>query len=221
MVPDAAAHLDAAGALPPALWVSYLTISGIWLATVIAPGPNFLATVQTSLGASRRAGISVALGIALGTAIWAGASLAGLGLLFQKVGWLYGLVKLAGAGYLIFVGLQTLLTAGRAAAAPVGRAALGSGRAFRRGLLTDLSNPKAAAFFTSLFAVAVPPTAPLWYDLTIVATVVATAGLWYALAACAVAYAPVARAYAKARKAIAYLTGGLFTAFGAKLALES
>lgn len=220
-MPDALFHLDAVtGAVSPALWVSYLTISGIWLATVIAPGPNFLATVQASLGTSRRAGVSVALGIALGTTIWAGASLAGLGLLFQKVGWLYGLVKLAGAGYLIFVGLQTILSA-RRPAVPGMRSALSAGQALRRGLLTDLSNPKAAAFFTSLFAVAVPPTAPLWYDMLIVSTVVAIAGIWYALAACAVAHAPVARAYAKARKAIAYITGGLFTAFGAKLALDS
>ena len=85
------------------------------------------------------------------------------GLLFQKVGWLYGLVKLAGAAYLIFVGLQMIFSARRPTAGG-GSLPLSDGRAFRRGLLTDLSNPKAAAFFTSLFAVAVPPTAPLWFD---------------------------------------------------------
>jgi threonine/homoserine/homoserine lactone efflux protein len=87
--------------------------------------------------------------------------------------------------------------------------------------LTDLSNPKAAAFFTSLFAVAVPPAAPLWFDVMIVATVVATAGLWYALAAYAIACRPIADAYQKARKAIAYATGTLFTVFGAKLAIDA
>ena len=92
----------------------------------------------------------MALGIALGTTIWAGLSLAGLGLLFAKVTWLYGLVKLLGAGYLIYIGLQTILSARR----PAAKAAmpLSDGRAFRRGLLTDLSNPKAAAFFTSLLS---------------------------------------------------------------------
>ena len=95
------------------------------------------------------------------------------------------------------------------------------GRAFRRGLLTDLSNPKAAAFFTSLFAVAVPPAAPLWFDVLIVTTVVAIAGLWYALAAYAMACRPIAAAYQKARKAIAYSTGTLVTAFGAKLAIDA
>ena len=202
------------------LWISYFTITGIWLATVVSPGPNFLATVQASLSNSRRAGMTVALGIAVGTALWAGLSLAGLGLLFQKVGWLYALVKLAGAAYLIFVGLQMILSARRPAASSTALP-LSDRRAFRRGLLTDLSNPKAAAFFTSLFAVAVPPTAPLWFDVMIVASVVAIAGIWYALAACAITWAPVARGYRKARKAIAYITGGLFTAFGAKLAAES
>ena len=203
----------------PGLWVSYLTISGIWLATVLAPGPNFVGTVQASLTGSRRAGVTVALGIAVGTAIWAGLSLVGLGLLFESVSWLYSLVKILGAGYLIFIGLQTIVTAKRpvvAVAKP-----LSDGRAFRRGLLTDLSNPKAAAFFTSLFAVAVPPAAPLWFDFMIVTTVVAIAGLWYAAAAYAIACRPIATAYQKARKAIAYATGTLFTAFGAKLAIDA
>ena len=209
---------DPAG-IDPGLWVAYLTISGIWLATVLAPGPNFVATVQASLTGSRRAGVTVALGIAVGTAIWAGLSLVGLGLLFESVSWLYSLVKILGAGYLIFIGLQTIVTARRPAVAAA--KPLSDGRAFRRGLLTDLSNPKAAAFFTSLFAVAVPPAAPLWFDIMIVTTVVAIAGLWYVAAAYAIACRPIAAAYQKARKAIAYATGTLFTAFGAKLAIDA
>jgi threonine/homoserine/homoserine lactone efflux protein len=67
----------------------------------------------------------------------------------------------------------------------------------------------------------VPPAAPLWFDVMIGATVVATAGLWYALAAYAMACRPIATAYQKARKAIAYATGTLFTAFGAKLAIDA
>lgn len=203
------------------LWTGFATITLVWAVTVLSPGPNFLATVQAALGRSRRAGLEVALGISFGTTIWATASLLGLGLLFQSAGWLYHAVRIAGAAYLIFLGVATLLSARRAAGpASVVGPAVGGLRAVRRGLLTDLSNPKAAAFFTSLFAVTVPPSAPFWFDAATVALVVAIAGGWYALCACAVSLAPVAAFYRRARRAITAVAGVVFLALGLRLASE-
>ncbi len=207
------------------LWTGLVTITLVWTVTVLSPGPNFLATVQAALGRSRRAGLEVALGISVGTTIWATASLLGLGLLFQSAGWLYHAVRIAGACYLIFLGVATLLSARRPATQPAGPAsatgpAAGGLWAVRRGLLTDLSNPKAAAFFTSLFAVAVPPGAPFWFDAAIVALVVAIAGGWYALCACAVSLAPVAAVYRRAQRAVTAAAGVVFVALGLRLASE-
>jgi threonine efflux protein len=202
------------------LWTSFATIAGVWLVTVVSPGPNFLATAHTALAASRRDGLLVAFGISIGTTIWASASLAGLGLLFQTAGWLYHLVKLAGACYLVYVGLRMVLgratSAGSARAARVTRGV----RALRHGLFTDLGNPKAAAFFTSLFAVAVPLEAPPWFRLVIVATVVGIAGAWYALTAVAVASGPVARLYRRFEGWTSRLAGALFVALGVRLGLS-
>lgn len=202
------------------LWASFVTIAGIWLITVVSPGPNFIATVHSAVSASRRAGLLVAAGVALGTTIWATVSLAGLGLLFQTAAWLYQAVKLLGAAFLIYTGARMVLTArnGQPSTGASGIAATGR-RAFRLGLLTDLSNPKAAAFFTSLFAVAVPPAAPLWFDAMIVATVVLIAGGWYALAACLVSLNPVAQAYRRVQRMITAVTGVLFVAIGLRLGL--
>ena len=203
------------------LWSGFVTIALVWAVTVLSPGPNFLATVGASLGQSRRAGLWVAFGIAVGTTIWAAASLAGLALLFERFGWLYHAVRLAGAGYLVFIGLRTLLGLRRNALPAGGAVAPVAGlRAFRRGLLTDLANPKAAAFFTSLFAVAVPPTAPLWYDLSVVALTVVLAGGWYALAACLVTTGPVAALYRRGQRAVTAAAGVLFVALGLKLAAD-
>ena len=113
-------------------------------------------------------------------------------------------------------GARTTRTPGPAAA----RRSASGGRAFRFGLLTDLSNPKAAAFFTSLFAVAVPPTAPLWFDVLIVTTVVVIAGGWYALAACLVSLEQVSRVYRRGQRAITAVTGAVFMGLGARLALS-
>ena len=205
--------------MTPALWTSLVTICGIWLVTVISPGPNFLATSQATLAGSRRDGLLVVFGIGLGTTLWCTASLLGLGLLFERVAWLYLLVKIAGGLYLSYLGLRILLTAGRSAgqAAAPGSRVTGF-KAVRLGLLTDLSNPKAAAFFASLFAVTLPPAAPLWFDTLVVALVVAIAVAWYSLVACFMATAAVAAAYRRAQRVILTLMGAAFLGLGVRLA---
>ena len=203
------------------LWTSLLTIIGVWLVTVVSPGPNFIATMYAASTRSRRTGLQVAAGITIGTAIWAAASLLGLAVLFEAAGWLYLIAKYAGAAYLIFLGIKLILSA-RTAPRPI--AATTSlqtpGRAFRLGLLTDLSNPKAAAFFTSLFAVAVPPAAPLWFDILILSSVVAIAGGWYTGVAMAATWPPIARRYHRVERGLRRIAGGLFVAFGLKLAAD-
>ena len=208
--------------LDPTLWASLVTVTLFWLVTVVTPGPNFIATVQASASTSRRAGLMVASGLAFGTTLWAGASLLGLGLIFQTAGWLYQVIKIAGAVYLIVIGVRMILSVRHPAdpAAPSAMPVLDDGRAFRRGLIVDLSNPKAAAFFTSLFAVAVPPTAPLWFDGLLIGLVVVIAWGWYSGVAWAMATGPVARAYQRTERAITALAGALFVGFGVKLATD-
>ena len=129
--------------------------------------------------------------------------------------------KFAGAAYLVLVGIQILLSA-RKTVVPddPGNGGECGWRAFRLGLLTDLSNPKAAAFFTSLFAVTVPPEAPLWFDLLVIACVVTTAGAWYALVAYTVVLDPVASLYRRSARAVTAMTGAVFVALGLRLAAE-
>ncbi|MCI0430319.1 MAG: LysE family translocator [Rhodospirillales bacterium] len=203
------------------LWTSFATILGVWLITVINPGPNFLATTYVATTHSRRLGVVLSLGIAVGTSIWATASLIGLGLIFQTTAWLYQLVKLAGGIYLIYLGIRTILSARKPMPFGGGRRGVISARqAFWRGLVVDLGNPKAAVFFTSLFAVTVPPESPLWFRVLVVAAVVIMAGGWYALAACVVNAAPVAVVLRRSRRAVAYVTGTVFIALGARIATD-
>lgn len=203
------------------LWTSLTTIFAVWLVVAMAPGPNFFATIYTATTQSRRLGLYVSAGIAVGTTIWATASLAGLGILFQTTAWLYQAVKLAGGLYLVYLGIRTILSARHARAdSPARLGALSPLQAFRRGLVVDLSNPKAAIFFTSVFAVAVPPQAPLWFQALVVATVVMIAAGWYALVACLVNLPPVAAALRRAHKAMSYATGLVFVALGARLATD-
>jgi threonine/homoserine/homoserine lactone efflux protein len=204
-----------------ALWAGFATVLGIWVVTVVTPGPNFLATVHATLARSRRSGLLVAAGITLGTALWGTASLFGLGLLFKAASGLYEAIKIAGAAYLVYVGARMVLSARRASAVPGASGPAVSGlRAFRHGLVTDLSNPKAAAFFTSLFAVAVPPSAPLWFDGLLVGSVTAVAGGWYSLCAWAMATDPIVAFYRRVARGVSALAGLVFIGLGLRLAAE-
>ena len=207
-------------------WLPLLPIIGVWTLTVMAPGPDTLAVVSTALSRSRKAGLAVALGCAVASVIWAVTSLAGLSLLFARAQWLYHLVRVGGAVYLIIVGVTLLWTAYRRKSDTLSTATsirTENGtlvRAFRLGLLTDLSNPKAAAFFTSLFAVALPAEVGLELKLLTVATVGVIAGVWYALIAMTVSLSPVARHYARGRRALEAIAGLVFIGLGARLATE-
>ncbi|MEM7443696.1 MAG: LysE family transporter [Pseudomonadota bacterium] len=202
-------------------WLAVATIVGLWAVLVVTPGPNLLATLHIAATRTRREGLMVVAGIAVGTWVWATASLAGLGLLFQNAAWLYHAVRVAGAIYLVILGI-TLIRSAQRQAAPTLSPPVSAGlwRAFRLGFIADMSNPKAAAFFTSLFAVALPPGAAFWLQATAVGIVVAMVIVWYGLVALAMGSAALRGLYQRSQRRITALSGALFAAFGIKLAAD-
>lgn len=202
---------------PNTIWTGGMAVLGIWAVTVMTPGPNFVATVHTAGSVSWRHGVLVALGISVGTAIWATVSLVGLGVLFQTASGLYNAVKWIGAAYLVLVGVRMMLVRERNDPAAAAARRPTGWTAFRLGLFTDLANPKAAAYFASLFAVAVPPAAPLAFHAFLVVGVVIIAGGWYALAALVMGRPRVAAAYRRFRLWITRIAGACFVGFGARL----
>lgn len=154
-----------------------------------------------------------------GTTIWVTLSVFGLNFVLARYQWLGGLIRTAGACYLIYLGLRLMLSSKVApslAAVPAApaRSML---RAFRSGLLTNLSNPKTAAFFASLFVVMMPPDPPLAAQLAAIVLIVTISATWYGLVALTFSAGPAARIYRRGRRVIDVVSGGLFVAFGVKL----
>jgi threonine/homoserine/homoserine lactone efflux protein len=196
----------------------------VWLVALATPGPDTLAVSHVALSGGRRSGFACAVGVAAGIAVWAMAALFGLALLFAQAGWLYRIATLAGAAYLAFLGVRMLRAAwvgGEAAAMAVlggeGRAP-DPARAFRRGLVTNLANPKAAALFGSLFAVALPPHPGIAEGTALVLAFAGTCLAWYALLAALLARPRAAAAYRRAARGVNALAGAAFLGFGARLA---
>ncbi|MGE4299483.1 MAG: LysE family transporter [Desulfovibrionaceae bacterium] len=203
------------------LMTSAVTILSVWGIAVLLPGPNFFATAHTAAARSRGLGMATAAGVAAGTALWAAGSLLGLGLLFQAASWLYQVVKWCGAAYLVWMGVKTVWGAGKARAAHGATVRpLTLWAAFRHGLVVDLGNPKAAAFFTSLFTVSVPPLAPLWFKAGLVGLVVGVSLAWYGTVACLVTVPGVSRALERSSAWVARVTGAIFVGLGIQLAVD-
>jgi threonine/homoserine/homoserine lactone efflux protein len=92
--------------------------------------------------------------------------------------------------------------------------------ALRRGLVVDLSNPKAAAFFTSLFAAFLPHAAPPSAWVLPISEVIAIEFLWYLAVVLLFSLAPVADAFRRARRMIDFVVGWVYLGLGGKLALS-
>src|ERR687885_470648 len=91
-----------------------VVLSSVFAVHVLAmtsPGPNVLVVTQTAIGHTRRAGIVTALGVATGSAVWSGAALFGLSVVFEQLAWLYGGLKLLGGTYLLYLGIKLWRTA--------------------------------------------------------------------------------------------------------------
>ncbi|PZU09879.1 LysE family translocator [Sphingomonas sp.] len=194
-------------------------IAGVYFAMVASPGPNFLVVSQLALSGRTRLGVTVAVGVATGSLIWATLAMMGVAALLARAGHLYDLIRLAGAAYLIWCGIRlawnarSAVTAARAVPVPTSYA-----RAYRAGLMTNLTNPKAGAFWTSVFSSMFPPHAPVGLFAATLVVVVTISGGWYALVAIGLATDRVRRRYLALRRWIDAACGTLMIGLGLHLA---
>lgn len=166
---------------------SLLTLAAVYLAVLASPGPNFFILSQLSLDGRHREAQWTVLGLSTGSVVWVVLTLAGLSALLASHPLVAGAVRSLGAAYLVWYGAMLL----RAALAPARRqAAAARGTppaapvasrfaAYRAGLVTGLTNPKGAAFWTSVFATLLPPGVPHWFFAATVLLVAAMSLAWH------------------------------------------
>lgn len=201
---------------------SLLTLAGMHLLMAILPGPNTVVVSWLSATASRGDGLRAMAGVVAASLLWVVLSLLGFGTLMLEAGWLYSALRLLGAGYLIYVGIR-MLRSGLRPAPPEGgggRPVFAGRRPFMAGLLTTLSNPKSAVFWTSAFLVAVPPHAPVWVYAAIVAIIGVQSTLWYGAVALAFSTGVARQVYLRLARWLDVVTGSVMVALGLRLADE-
>ncbi len=196
------------------------TIAGIILLGCISPGANFLVVTSRALTVSRRAGLLAGMGVALASLAWASLTLAGLALVLQHAAWLLTALRLTGAAYLVYIGVRMILSARQPMPA---QGVVGPGTPpwldLWSGFLTSMTNPKAAAFFASLFVATLPVGAPPWVYAATLAIVGVISASWHCSLALAFSLGPVQRAYRRSKPTVSTILGGLLILLGVRLLL--
>jgi RhtB (resistance to homoserine/threonine) family protein len=200
----------------------FLAISAL---LIVMPGPDTAVVTKNALLGGRRAGVFCAVGVTLGLTVWTIAAALGVAALLQASATAFLVLKIVGAIYLIWIGIQMLRArdlvtaatrAGHGVAPHAARA-----KALRQGLLSDLSNPKIAVFFTSFLPQFVSPGGPVLGQLLLLGFLFNLLGLAWLLG-CAVVTSRVGDALRRprVRAALERVTGCVLIAFGLRLATE-
>ena len=193
-----------------------LAFLGVSALVIVTPGQDTALTIRNTLLGGRRSGVLTAAGVASGQAFWTLAASLGLAALLSASEPAFLAVRLAGAAYLVFLGIQTLLGASRHGD---GRAPRRRGHAFRQGLLSNLGNPKMAVFFTSLLPQFGGTSFPVLLGLGLVFCTMTFA--WLTGYAFAVARAGDFLRRTRVRAWLDRVTGAVLVALGIRLATEA
>lgn len=187
-----------------------------------SPGPSFVLVARIAVASSRHDGLMAALGMGVGGVIFGGLALAGLRALLTEVAWLYLVLKVAGGAYLVFLGLR--LWRGARAPLQVSVAEARPGGKLRRSFLlalgTQLSNPKAAVVYGSIFAALLPAAPSPWLFLALPIGIFAVETGWYVIVAYVFSAARPRAAYLRSKTLIDRLAGSVMTALGLRLVMS-
>jgi threonine/homoserine/homoserine lactone efflux protein len=193
-----------------------LSIGVVQLLAVISPGPSFLITARTAVARSRADGLKIALGLGAGTFVWAALALLGLNAVFRAVPAAFLAMKFAGALFLLWIAFQIF----RHAKVPLELADGGGetpNRPFLKGFFVQISNPKVAVFFGSIFIAMLPANVLLWMTVALIAIVTFNEVWWYSAVALFFASGPVRNLYLRAKAWIDRVTGLFLGGLGLRL----
>jgi threonine/homoserine/homoserine lactone efflux protein len=190
------------------------------LALNLTPGPDMMYVTARSVSDGRRTGVVAAFGIGAGTLVHIAALALGLAALLAAVPLAYDALRIAGAIYLVLIGVQLLLRPRRAAeVATLPPSSLAT--VFAQAVLTNVLNPKVALFFLAFLPQFVDPAAgPALAQIVLLGLLFDIQGTVVNVAVALLASGTTRRLRANARavSVLQWLTGALFVALGVRLA---
>jgi RhtB (resistance to homoserine/threonine) family protein len=203
-----------------------LVFIGVAAIVIVVPGPDTAVVTKNVLVHGRRAALGTSLGVSAGLSVWTLAAAVGVASVVRASAVAFTVLKLIGALYLIWLGVQALRAAGHAAAGEpaspgAARPAMGALGGFRQGFLSDLANPKIGIFFTSLLPQFVGPGRPVLVPfLALGAVFVLMTVLWLCVYCVIAARAAEMLRRPRVSAALDRVTGVVLIGLGLRLATE-
>ena len=195
--------------------LAVLSIAGAITLGAMSPGPSFVLVARTSVACSRADGLAMALAMGVGGVLFAALALAGVQVVLATVPVLYGFLKVLGGLYLVYLAWMLW----RHAAEPIELEKVGtsSQRAFWLGLATQVSNPKTAVVYASVFVSLLPKEMPLWAMLVLPILIFFIEAGWYSIVALALSSPAPAAAYLRWKHWIDRAASSVLGILGLKL----
>jgi amino acid exporter len=193
---------------------------GVFLLSIMSPGPNILAVMGTSMSVNRTSGLALALGVGTGSCCWAVLAMLGLTSVLASYANALVVIKVLGGLYLLYLAHKSFRAA--AAVHDIEAHALAGGKRspsgyFFRGLAIQMTNPKAALAWVAIMSIGLQAEAPLWVGLIIVGGVTGMSIIIHCLYALLFSTPVMVRVYGKARRWIQGALGAFFTFAGLRL----
>jgi threonine/homoserine/homoserine lactone efflux protein len=198
----------------------------IALVLIVTPGPDTALIIRNALRAGAKAASFSAAGVGLGSAVWAAASVIGVAAVLERSDVAFTTFKLAGAAYLVFLGLRTLAVTlrptptARVESRPATPTTLNARSAFIQGVLNNLLNPKAGAIFATVMPQFIEPGDSMFRLTLMVACYVAIVIAWLCAYAVLVSRARRSSIGDRLSKGFERVTGTVMIGLGVRLALE-
>ena len=175
-----------------------LTIWFLHVAAMMSPGANVLLVSQLAASDRARSARFAALGVTAGALVWATCAVLGVNAVFQAFPSLRLVLQVAGGVYLLYVASR--LWRSSSAPLPGEATSVSAPAAFRLGFLTNITNPKSALFFGSVFAASFPAQPSMLLQMSAVVMVVLNAFCWHTLLAYLFSRERVRAAYSRTRQ---------------------
>jgi threonine/homoserine/homoserine lactone efflux protein len=199
-----------------------LAFIGVSVAVVVIPGPDMALVARNVLRHGRSAGIATSFGICTGILGWAIAAALGVSTLLATSAVAFTALKLAGAAYLIYLGIATLRDhSAIVVSGPSDRARMAWHRAWMQGLISALLNPKLGVFFLTLLPQFIAPGDSPAVQALQLAVVFDLIGLaWLVTYSAMLGAVGAALNRPGPRRFMRWLTGTILVGLGARVALE-
>jgi len=201
-----------------------ITVATLHLLAVMSPGPDFVMITRNSLMYSKRTGIFSAVGLGLGILVHVAYSLVGIGLLISKSIVAFSVIKYLGAGYLIYIGFQSIRSKARQVVneqVEIKAVDLNAWQAMKIGFLTNVLNPKATLFFLALFTQVINQSTPLYVKLFYGIEMSVMTFVWFSLVSLIFTNSVVKNKFSGIQHYLERATGLILIGLGIKVAMST